>query len=46
MGMSQSSFSKRVKTGKFTQQELETMAIILGCQYESRFVFSDGTIIE
>nr|DAV28131.1 MAG TPA: helix-turn-helix domain protein [Caudoviricetes sp.] len=45
MGMSQASISKRVKTGKFTQEELETMAEIMGCKYESAFVFPNGNRI-
>ena len=45
MGMSQASISKRVKTGKFTQEELETMAEIMGCKYESFFVFPNGNRI-
>lgn len=45
MGMSQASISKRVKTGKFTQEELETMAKIMGCKYESAFVFPNGNRI-
>lgn len=46
MGMSQASISKRVKTGKFTQEELEKMAAIMGCKYESKFVFSDGNEVK
>lgn len=33
MGMSQSFISKRLVTGKFTQDELERMAVIMGCKY-------------
>ena len=46
MGMSQASISKRVKTGKFTQEELEQMAAIMGCKYQSSFVFPDGNEIK
>lgn len=42
MGMSQQNFSKRLKVGKFTQDEFETMAKILGCKYISIFEFPDG----
>ena len=42
MGMSQSSISKRLNTGKFTQEEYEKMAEILGCKYISIFEFPDG----
>ncbi len=45
MGMSQASISKRVKTGKFTQEELEHMAEIMGCKYKSSFIFPNGNII-
>lgn len=46
MGMSQASISKRIKTGKFTQEELEEMAKHIGCVYRSSFEFSDGKIVE
>ncbi len=46
MGMSQASISKRVKTGKFTQEELEKMAHILGAEYKSGFYFPDGNKVE
>ena len=42
MGMSQSSISKRLVTGKFTQAELEKMADIMGCEYVSCFQFPTG----
>ena len=32
MGMSQQNISKRLKTGKFAQEELEKMAEIMGCE--------------
>ena len=44
-GISQQAFSQRVKTGKFTQEELEKMAGIMGCKYVCQFEFEDGTII-
>ena len=37
MGMSQQTFSSRLKVGKFRQDELEKMAEILGCKYISIF---------
>lgn len=46
LGMSQSAFSQRLKTGKFTQEELENMADILGCKYISVFQFPDGKRVE
>ena len=45
MGMSQQNFSKRLKVGKFTQEELEKMADILGCKYISCFEFPNGSRI-
>lgn len=42
MGMSQQTFSSRLKVGKFRQDELERMAAILGCTYVSMFEFPDG----
>lgn len=45
MGMSQQSISNRLKTGKFTKEELEQMADALGCKYVSYFEFEDGTKI-
>lgn len=46
MGMSQASISKRVKTGKFTQEELEEIGQILGAEYRSGFYFPDGNKVE
>lgn len=46
MGMSQQSISKRIKTGKFTQEELEKMAKILGAEWKSGFYFPDGNRVE
>ena len=34
LGVSQQSLSKRLKTGKFTQDELAHMAKVLGCNYK------------
>lgn len=45
MGMSQQNISKRLKTGKFTKDELEEMANILGAKFILRFEFPDGTKI-
>lgn len=42
MGMSQQTFSSRLKVGKFRQDELEKMAEILGCKYISIFEFPNG----
>lgn len=45
MGTSQQNLSKRLKVGKFTQEELEEMANHLGCKYISVFEFPNGTRI-
>ncbi len=44
--VTQSSFSQRLKTGKFTQEELEKIGNILGAEYKSGFYYPDGTKIE
>lgn len=46
LGMSQQSISNRLKTGKFTQKELEKMADILECEYHSYFIFPNGNKVE
>lgn len=45
MGMSQQNFSNRLKIGKFSKEEYETMASILGAKFIFQFEFPDGTII-
>ena len=35
-------FQKRYTTGKFTKEELETIATALGCEYISCFKYPDG----
>lgn len=42
---SQQAFAQRMKTGKFTAEELERIADALGAKYEYNFVFPDGTKI-
>lgn len=46
LGMSQQSMSNRLKTGKFTQEELEQMGKALGAEYRSGFYFPDGNKVE
>ncbi len=41
-GISQQAFSQRLKTGKFTQEELEKIASVLDAEYVSYFKFKDG----
>ena len=45
MGMSQQTFSSRLKVGKFSKSEYEQMAEILGAKFIFRFEFPDGTRI-
>ena len=45
LGMSQQNFSKRLKVGKFTQEELDKRAKVLGAKYISVFEFPNGTRI-
>ena len=45
IGLSQSVFSQRLKTGKFSDQDFENMAKALGAKYFSGFTFPDGTEI-
>lgn len=45
LGMSQQNFSKRLKVGKFTQDELEEIAKALGAKYITSFEFPNGTRI-
>lgn len=46
LGTSQQNLSKRMKVGKFTQDELEEIARKIGCEYNSSFVFQNGTTIK
>ena len=45
LGTSQQNLSKRLKVGKFTQDELNDIAKALGAKYISVFEFPDGTKI-
>lgn len=42
---SQQAFLQRMKTGKFTTEELDRIAHALGAEFEYSFVFPDGTTI-
>lgn len=46
LGITQSTLSQRLKVGKLTQDELETIAKLLGCEYHSYFEFPDGYKLE
>lgn len=45
IGSSPSAFNQRMKTDKFTKDELEQIALILGAVYKAEFLFEDGTVI-
>lgn len=45
MGMSQQNFSKRLRVGKFTKEEYEQMAELLGAEFVFRFEFPNGVRI-
>lgn len=45
LGVTPSAFGQRLKTGKFTQDELETIASVFDAEYISYFKFKDGTKI-
>lgn len=42
IGMSPQSFVNRLKTGKFTKEELEKIGSAMGAEYHSYFLFPDG----
>lgn len=42
-GITVQAMGQRLKTGKFTQTELEKIANVLDAKYQSYFEFSDGT---
>ena len=46
LGTTQQNLSKRLKTGKFTQEELHQLAQILNCQYDPSWILPDGTRLE
>lgn len=45
LGTSPQAFGQRMKTGKFTSDELETIAKALGATFNFSFDFPDGTKI-
>lgn len=42
MNVTPSAFGQRLKTGKFTKEELQRIAAILDAEYISFFKFKDG----
>ncbi|MBQ4447444.1 MAG: helix-turn-helix transcriptional regulator [Clostridia bacterium] len=45
IGSSSQSISKRLKTGRFTSEELCKIAAAIGCTFSFSFDFEDGTKI-
>lgn len=45
LGTSPSAFNQRMKHDKFTPEELERIADVLGAQFKAYFVFPDGTTV-
>ena len=45
IGTSSQALGQRLKTGKFTSEELDKIATAIGAQYFYGFAFSDGTQI-
>lgn len=43
LGTSPQAFNQRMKTGKFTAEELEKIAKVLGAKFFFGFEFEDGT---
>lgn len=46
MNVTPSAFGQRLKTGKFTKEELQRIAAILDAEYISFFKFKDGKEIQ
>lgn len=46
LGMSQSRFSQRLKTGKFSDEDFKNIAEALGAEYFSGFRFPDGRTVQ
>lgn len=46
LGTSPAALSKRIKTGKFSDEDFQNIASALGCEYKSGFYFSDGNKVE
>lgn len=46
LGTTKSAWSQRMKTGKFSDDDFNKIAIALGAKYYSGFIFEDGTKVE
>lgn len=45
LGTTPSAFNQRMKTGKFSSEDLERIAAVIGADYLFTFKFPDGTVI-
>ena len=45
IGQSPSNLNQKVKRGTLTNEEMEQIAAVLGCEWRAEFVFSDGTTV-
>lgn len=46
LGTSAPALNKRIRTGKFTDEDFQNIAKALGCIYKSGFYFPDGNKVE
>lgn len=46
LGSSAQAWNQRMKTGKFSDKDFQSIAEALGCEYKSGFYFSDGNKVE
>lgn len=46
LGTSAPAWNKRLKTGKFSDEDFNKISEALGCVYKSGFYFSDGNKVE
>ena len=45
IGTTPSNLNQKVKRNTLTKEELEQIALALGCIWKAEFVFEDGTVI-
>jgi len=45
LGTTPSNLNQKVKRNTLTKEELEQIAVALGCAWRAEFVFEDGTVI-
>ena len=45
MGTTSQAFGQRMKTGKWSDEDLNKIAVALGCEIVVEFRFPDGTVI-